>query len=100
MADTDTKAFEEDTYQLEAETRQKVSSAMSTIEVAISEYESVKKKTPELDKRVLFLRMTYDLLIRWEKDSLMGKKDLRSSIIRLKSFSKICQMLSDSKELN
>ncbi len=93
------KGFEADTVQLEIETQQKVSSAMSAIEIAMSEYEASREKPPGLENRIRFLRMTYNMLVNWEKESLSGKKDIRSRLVRLSMFSNICKRLSSNKEL-
>ena len=90
-------AFETDTVELEAETQQKVSSAISAIEVALSEYDAAGKKPQKLEKRVLFLRATHAMLTEWEKESLSGKKDVRSRLVRLSAFSTLCQRLSSNR---
>ncbi|MFH0885439.1 MAG: hypothetical protein V1861_07055 [Candidatus Micrarchaeota archaeon] len=87
----------EKTFELEAETRMKVSESISKIEVALSEWNAAKRKPKKLQKRIEYLQSSYKLLSDWEKDSLKGRRDLPSSVKRLKRFTEICDRLEKGR---
>jgi len=76
--------------ELEAETQKIVSASISKMEVALSEWDSAKKRPDDLAGQVAHLRRFYKLLTKWERDSLKGGKDLASVQKRLRRFMEIC----------
>jgi hypothetical protein len=92
MARTETNAFE-----LESETRLKVSESLSKIEVALSEWDSARKKPKKLENRIEYLRLSHTLLSGWARDSLRGKKDEGSTISRLARFIELCDALDAAR---
>jgi len=87
----------ERTLELETETLEKVSDSISKIEVALSEWEAAKKKPKRLEKRIEYLQLSHRLLSAWAKDSLKGKRNLESSVGRLKRFTEICDRLESAR---
>ncbi|VVC02611.1 Uncharacterised protein [Candidatus Bilamarchaeum dharawalense] len=83
--------------ELEIETQSKVSHSLSLIEVALADWEAAKKKPKNLEGQINYLRNSYKLLSEWEKNSLKGKKDLNSTLNRLRKFTLICQKLQSAK---
>jgi len=77
---------------LEELTREKVSSTLSAIDVAITSYDAAKKKPPALKPRVERLKKIKGALEKWEKESLLNArtKDINASIERLTKFTQIC----------
>jgi len=92
MEELETKAFE-----LESETKLKVSESISKIEVALTEWETAKKKPKKLEKRIEYLRMSHTLLSGWARESLKGKKDINSTLFRLQRFTKLCGTLDRAR---
>jgi hypothetical protein len=76
--------------ELEADTQKVVSSSISKLEVALSEWDSARKKPEDLTGKVAYLRRFYGLLTKWEKNSLSGSKDTASAQKRLRRFAEIC----------
>lgn len=79
--------------ELETETQRKVSDSLSKIEVALADWESCRKRPKELGDRIKRLRMSHELLSAWEKESLKGKKDMASTVKRLRGFTEVCARL-------
>jgi len=87
----------EKTFELESETRMKVSESISKIEVALSEWDAAKRKPKKLEKRIEYLQLSHKLLSGWAKESLKGKKDLQSAVDRLARFTEICDTLESQR---
>lgn len=85
--------LEANAFELEEETREKVSHSLSKIEVALADWEACKKKPAGLEGKVKVLRASYELLSEWEKKSLKGRKDFISTVKRLRGFTEICAKL-------
>lgn len=83
----------EKTLELEEETLLKVSDSISKIEVALSEWNAAGKKPKKLEKRIAYLIYSHKLLSGWAKESLKGKRDPRSSLLRLQKFADMCDEL-------
>ncbi|MFH0885433.1 MAG: hypothetical protein V1861_07025 [Candidatus Micrarchaeota archaeon] len=90
------EANEKTPLELEAETQKVVSASISKIEVALSEWDSAKKKPDDLNNQVACLRRFYGLLTKWEKNSLSGSKDTASAQKRLRRFAEICTEIESS----
>ena len=86
--------FESEAIKLEQEAQQKVSKAISAIEVAISKWDAAKKKPLVFSKRIQRLKTFYEHFSSWEKESLKGRKDLVSTIKRLRNFADLYKKLS------
>ena len=84
--------YEKEIVALEEETEQKVSQTMSAIESAVESWKAAGKRPPTLREKIVRLQGFYDALVKWEKKSLMKKKeqDLDARIIRLREFVDIC----------
>ncbi len=83
--------------ELESETQRVVSKSISKIEVALSEWDSAKKKPDDLEGKVAYLRRFYELLTGWERDSLTGSKDTASAQKRLRRFAEICRDIESAR---
>jgi DNA-binding transcriptional regulator YiaG len=79
--------------ELEAETQRKVSASLSKIEVALSAWESAKRKPKDVSEKLDYLKKSYSMLSEWEKRSLKGRKDIVSAADRLMDFVYVCQRL-------
>lgn len=82
--------------ELETETQKVVSASISKIEVALSEWDSARKKPGDLESQVAKLRRFCELLSGWERDSLMGSRDTASAQKRLRRFTEICREIESS----
>ena len=87
-----TPDYEEEIIDLEEETEHKVSQTMSVIELAVEAWKAAGKKPPSIRTKIVRLQRFYDELVKWEKKSLMKKKEstLTSRIKRLSEFVDIC----------
>lgn len=86
--------FETMAKDLEIQAQQKVSRALSAIEVALSEWDATKKKPGILARRIEYLKMCHGIFSNWGKESLKGSKDINSTIKRLQSFTIMCEQLN------
>jgi hypothetical protein len=95
-----TAEYEDEIIALEEETEHKVSQTMSAIESAVAAWEAAGKKPPSLRTKILRLQRFYDALIKWEKKSLLKKKEknLDVRIKRLKEFVEICARYEKSNQ--
>lgn len=84
----------EEYLRIEDEARQKVSSTISKIEVALSEWDGAKDKPPEYADRIEYLRRIHGFLLGWTRESLTGAKDAPSVYRRIQAFTRICRMLN------
>lgn len=82
--------------ELEAETQRMVSDSISKMEVAISEWDSAKKKPDDLSDVVEGIRRFHELLSAWERKSLAGSRDTASIRKRLARFTEICAEIESS----
>ncbi len=82
--------------ELETETQRMVSSSIAKMEVAISEWNSAKKKPDDLAETVACLQRFYSLLSEWERESLSGSRDTASVQKRLRRFAEICRSMESS----
>lgn len=88
---------ESEAFELEADTQRKVSSSLSKIEVALSEWDSAKTKPPGLEPRIAYLRMSLEELSAWEIESLSGAKTEKASLERLRRFTELCDRLARAR---
>lgn len=88
MDEIDARAIE-----LEGETLTKVSDSLSKIEVALSDWDSAKRKPKALAPRIIFLRFAHKQLSAWAAASLKGKRDLASRARRFQDFISLCRKL-------
>jgi hypothetical protein len=88
---------EAEAFGLEAETQKKVSDSLSKIEVALSYWDAAKKKPRRLARRIAYLKMSYELLSSWEKESLKGSRDFAAVLSRLGKFADICDRLERAR---
>ena len=81
---------------MEKLTREKVSSTLSAIEIAIASYDAAKKKPLDLKSRIERLKRIKKDLEMWERESLANEhvKDLSAAIERLRRFTEICDSFS------
>ncbi len=77
----------------EEETRKKISTSISKIEVALASWEGAEKKPKAFRKRIENLRKSHKLMSGWAKESLKGKKDFASTVKRLQRFTEMCSEL-------
>ena len=81
--------------ELEIETRRAVSKTISRIEVALADWDALKRRPRRLSGRMEYLRKTHRTLSKWTKESLKGRKDLESVSQRLRAFRDICEELGE-----
>lgn len=82
--------------ELEADTQKVVSASISKIEVALTEWDSARRKPEDLRGQVAQLRRFCTLLSSWEKASLSGSRDTASAQKRLRRFFEICRKIESS----
>lgn len=82
----------EEITELEEETEHKVSQTMSAIESAVESWHAAGEKPPSLKSKIVELQRFYDELVKWERKSLLKKKEknLKARIKRLSEFVEIC----------
>jgi hypothetical protein len=95
-----TPEYEEEIIALEEETEHKVSQTMSAIESAVETWRAAGKKPPTLRPKIVRLQRFYDELVKWEKKSLLKKKEnnLNSRIKRLREFVEICSKYEEANK--
>ncbi len=84
------KSREERALEIEEETRHKVSTSISKIEVVFASWDRTDKKPKAFQKRINYLRKSHELMLRWLKESLKGKRDYASTVKRLQKFTEMC----------
>lgn len=88
------RAFEKRVSELEKETDERVSQALSSIETAISSWNTMKRKPPALTSAVEAMKRFRKAISEWEKKSLRARGrnlSLDERMDLLREFSEICE---------
>jgi hypothetical protein len=83
---------------IEEETRKIVSKNISTTEVAIAAWDSMKNKPETYRKRIDTYKKINNLISSWMKESLKGVKNYSAVAKRLDEFAQICKKISNIQE--
>ena len=95
-----TPAYEKEIITLENEAESRVSKTMSAIESAVESWRAAGKKPPSLKEKIARLQGFYDELVKWEKKSLLKRKDknIEERISRLREFVEICSTYEETNK--
>ena len=84
--------------EFERTTQRKVNKALSSIEVAVAQWEMSPEKNKKMEKRIERLRNFHYYFSQWERMSIIEcsvHSDVESTSLRLEQFAGLCEQFRD-----